>query len=112
MMTMAKSTPSSSMSQPTEVTSSSFPGIDLPETMTLDIPTPDAEHPFPRDGVLMELTVDAAGKVYAANIVNAGDQGPIGDALMSASSHWKFVPAMKDGKAIASHIWLTISPYK
>jgi hypothetical protein len=111
-MSMAKETPSSSMSEPTEVTSSSFPGITMPQTMTLDIPTPDAEHPFPRDGVLMDLTIDAAGKVYAARIEKEEDRGPIGDALLSASSHWKFVPAMENGKAIASHIWLTVSPYQ
>jgi hypothetical protein len=109
---LAKSMPSSSMSESTEVTSSSFPGISMPQTMTLDIPTLHAEHPFPRDGVLMDLTIDAAGKVYAARIASAQDQGPIGDALMSASSHWKFVPAMENGKAIASHIWLTVSPFQ
>jgi hypothetical protein len=110
--TLTKSTPSSTIDQPAEVTSSSFPGITMPAIMALDIPTPDAEHPFPRDGVLMDLTIDAAGKVYAASIVNGEDRGPIGDALMSASAHWKFVPAMERGKAIASHIFLTVSPFQ
>ncbi len=110
--TLTKSTPSSSMSQPSEVTSSSFPGVTMPEIMSVDIPAPDAEHPFPRDGVLMDLTIDAAGKVYEAKIVKAEDHGPIGDALMSASAHWKFVPAMEHGKAMASHIFLTVSPFQ
>ena len=108
---LGKPVSNSSMDQPAEVTSSSFPGITMPEIMSVDVPTPDAEHPFPRDGVLMDLTIDTAGKVHAARIVNEQDNGPIGDSLMSASSHWKFVPAMENGKAVASHIFLTVSPY-
>jgi hypothetical protein len=109
--TPGTSAPNSSMEPLTEEGSSPIPGISFPKNMSLHIPALDSEHPFPRNGVLMDLTIDEAGKVFAASVVNAENKGPIGDSMISASSHWKFIPAMKNGKAVASHIRLTVSPF-
>ena len=96
-----------------EAPKSLFRDITMPVPIFLDTPSPtDSEHPFPRPGVLLDLIIDAAGKVSSARIVNKDDNGPIGEALINASSHWKFIPAMKNRQSVASHIQLTVSPYR
>ena len=96
--------------QTSEAPKSPLIDVTMPVPIYLDTPPPkDPEHPFPRAGVLLDLVIDAAGKVSSAQIVNKEDNGPVGDALVNASGHWKFIPAMRDEQAVASHIWMTAS---
>ncbi len=75
-------------------------------------PPPDAEHQFPSAGVQLSLTIDSAGKISSAKTISKADDGPIADALIKASVRWKFIPAMKNDQPVASHILLTVSPYR
>jgi hypothetical protein len=93
--------------------SPSFGSIVMPEAISLYTPPPpDLEHAFPHSGVLVELVIDAAGKVSSARLMNKEDEGAIGEPLMAASSHWKFVPARRFNQAVACRIRLTVSPYQ
>jgi hypothetical protein len=95
------------------VDSSSEREVIMPVPISLYTPPPpDAQHAFPRSGMLVDLVIDAAGKVFSARLVNNEDNGPTGESLIGASGHWKFIPAMKNGQAVASHIRLTVSTYQ
>ncbi len=88
-------------------------GVDWPEPIFLDVPLPpDGQQNFPSSGVLLDLVIDDAGKVHSAALVNKIDQGPASDSDLAASVNWKFIPAMKNGQAVASHIHMTVSPFK
>ena len=90
---------------------SPLPDVDMPVAIFLFIPPPpDARQDFPRSGIVLDLVVDAAGKVFSAKVVNELDSGPVSDSLIAASADWKFIPAMKNGQAVASRIRLTLSP--
>jgi hypothetical protein len=87
--------------------------IVMPQPISLGTPPPpDIQHTIPKSGFLVDLVIDGAGKVFSASLVNEEDNGPIGDSLISASGHWKFIPAIKNGQAVASHIRLTVSPFE
>lgn len=87
--------------------------VSMPKAISLYTPPPpDVEHVFPRTGVAVDLVIDGAGKVASARLVHEEDNGAIGDTLMVASGHWKFIPAMRNGDAVASHIRLNVSPYE
>ena len=93
--------------------SNSEGGITIPSAISIYTPAPqDSELAFPHSGVLVELVIDAAGKVSSAEFLNKRDEGPIGESLMAASGNWKFIPAMRSGKAVASRIRMTVSPYQ
>lgn len=101
------------LDETSEAAKSPLPDVTMPVSIFLDTPPPtDPQHSFPRLGVLVDLVIDDAGKVSSAKIVNNDDNGPIGNALISASAHWKFIPAMKNEQAVASHIRLTASLYR
>ena len=88
-------------------------GIVGPIAISMYAPPPqDPENAFTHAGVLVELVIDAAGKVSSAKLLNERDEGPLGESLLTASGHWKFIPAMRSGKAVASRIRLTVSPYQ
>ena len=73
---------------------------------------PDIGNLFPPSGVFVDLILDAAGKVSSAKVVNKADTGLIGEALIKTSRLWKFIPAMKNGQPVASHIRMTVFPYR
>jgi len=60
----------------------------------------------------VDLVVDSAGKVNSAKIVSKDNNGPIADSLIGASRNWEFIPAMKNGRAVASRILLMVSPFQ
>lgn len=74
------------------------------------LPTQGGAPVLPNSEVFLDLVIDAAGKVRLAQLVNTADKGPVGDALISASAIWKFVPAFKDGHAVASRLRLSVAP--
>jgi hypothetical protein len=55
--------------------------------------------------VAVDMVIDAAGKVWSINIEGKPDQD-----LMEASAGWKFIPAFKFGRPVASHLRLGVTP--
>lgn len=56
---------------------------------------------------LLDLVIDSAGKVRSAQL--AGKARPVNAPLLTAVSGWKFIPAFKDGKAVACAIRVAVS---
>lgn len=54
------------------------------------------------------LTIDEAGKVHAAKMVDP----PSDPALLRAAAHWKFIPAFRDGKPVAYQLKFQVTPYR
>ena len=67
---------------------------------------PDKDLPQPE--VLLDLLVDSAGKVRSAEL--AGKMKSTDPLLVQAATGWKFIPAFKGGRAVASRIRLSVSP--
>jgi hypothetical protein len=57
----------------------------------------------PKTGEEAELVVDAAGKVHSAKLVDGGDP-----MLIQDSAGWKFIPAFKNGHAVASRMRMVL----
>jgi hypothetical protein len=58
--------------------------------------------------VLLDVVIDSAGKVRSAGLV---DNTKEADAhLMDATGEWKFIPAFKDGRPVASRVRIFVSP--
>ncbi len=56
---------------------------------------------------LLELVIDEAGKVRSAK--PAGPAGtPVDQALLDASAGWKFIPAYKNGRPVASRMQFSV----
>lgn len=91
----------------------SSPVASKPESLNLHIPLPtEAQREFLYSGVALELVIDAAGKVHSAKLATKAGEGSIGDSLISASTEWIFIPAIKDGHAVASRVLQVFSPYR
>jgi hypothetical protein len=91
----------------------SSPIASKPESLNLHIPLPtEAQREFLYSGVSLELVIDAAGKVHSAKLTSKAGEGPIGDSLISASTDWIFIPAIKDGHAVASRVHQIFFPYR
>lgn len=58
--------------------------------------------------VLLELVIDSAGKVRSAE--TAGKSDAAGSILVRAAAGWRFIPAFKSGRPVASRTRLLISP--
>jgi hypothetical protein len=67
-----------------------------PPPLTVQIALPDQEE-------LIDLVIDAAGKVRSAKAVGEADND-----LINACAQWKFIPAFKDGHAVASRMRLAV----
>jgi hypothetical protein len=57
--------------------------------------------------VEVDMVIDAAGKVWSINIEGKPDKD-----LMDASAGWKFIPALKDGRPVASRLRLGVTPFR
>lgn len=91
----------------------SSPTATKPESINLHIPLPpESQQEFLYSGVSLELVIDAAGKVHSAKLTSKAGEGPIGDSLISVSTDWIFIPAIKDGHAVASRVRQIFSPYR
>ena len=64
------------------------------------------EETLPDSGLLLDLVIDSAGKVRSAE----SDEPSFDSSLKSATARWKFIPALRDGRAVASRIYFIISP--
>jgi hypothetical protein len=60
------------------------------------------------DEVVMDLVIDCAGKVRSAETVDH-TKGLDAD-LRAATAEWKFIPAFKDGRPVASRVRMSVSP--
>ena len=59
-------------------------------------PPPEAGESLSREDEIVELVVDAAGKVRSAKVVNEADK-----KLIDATSSWHFIPAFLDEQPVA-----------
>jgi hypothetical protein len=59
--------------------------------------------PLPRSEQTLELVRDAAGKVRSARTLGRKDNDLINDGL-----GWKFIPAFKEGRPVASRMQLAV----
>jgi hypothetical protein len=85
------------------------PEVIPPEPILLRRPSllgsPDQD--FPQSELLLELVIDSAGKVRSAE--PAGKAKPADADLIHAAAGWKFIPAFKAGRAVASRMRLAVS---
>jgi hypothetical protein len=58
--------------------------------------------------VLLDLVIDGAGKVRSAE--PAGNAKDVDADLINAALAWKFIPAFKDNRPVASRLRLAVSP--
>jgi len=65
----------------------------------------EPEEALADSGVLVDLVIDAAGKVRAAE----SDDPAFDQSLKNSTAEWKFVPAFRDGRPVASRIYLIVS---
>lgn len=59
---------------------------------------------LPKSEEMVDIVVDAAGKVRSAKIIGSKDID-----LLSNCAGWKFIPAFKDGRPVASRMRLSLS---
>jgi hypothetical protein len=62
----------------------------------------------PESELLLDLVVDAAGKVRSAE--PAGKLKWVDPDQMNLAMTWKFIPAFKDGRPVASRLRIAVSP--
>jgi len=74
-----------------------------PEAILLQRPSVSQQQPE----LLLELVVDRAGKVRAAGSV-ATVKWPDPELIRAAHS-WKFIPALKEGRPVASRLRIAVS---
>jgi hypothetical protein len=87
----------------------SKPEVIPPEPILLWRPTLSGspEQGLPQAELLLELVIDSAGKVRSAEPTGKTKSG---DAdLIHAATGWKFIPALKGGRAVASRMRLAVS---
>jgi hypothetical protein len=63
---------------------------------------------LPESELLLDLVIDAAGKVRSAQ--PGGKVKWVDPDLINAALTWKFIPAFKDGRPVASRLRLGVSP--
>jgi hypothetical protein len=75
-----------------------------PEAILLQRPPISEQHAE----LFLDLIVDAAGKVRSAEAV--GKMKGVDPELISAALTWKFIPAFKDRRAVASRLRIAVPP--
>jgi len=70
------------------------------------VPEGQTEETLPATEILLDLVIDSAGKVRSAE----SDDPAFDSSLKSATARWKFVPALRSGRAVASRVYFIISP--
>jgi hypothetical protein len=94
-----------------DVTSGSAPnksGIVSPRPIQLRRPPSSApEQSLPESELLLDLVIDSAGKVRSAE--PDGKMKWVDPDLLNATAEWKFIPAFKGGRPVASRLRLAVS---
>ncbi|HEY6467038.1 MAG TPA: hypothetical protein VIY69_13655 [Candidatus Acidoferrales bacterium] len=76
-----------------------------PQAILLRLRALEGDHPvFPQGGEVLDMVIDSAGKVESIQAV--GDAVP---GVAAASATWKFIPAFKNGRAVASRMRMAVS---
>ena len=70
-------------------------------------PDPDALRSELDTQVTVDLVIDAAGKVRSATAEGKPDQ-----ELIDATADWKFIPAFREGRPVASRLRIGVTPYR
>ena len=84
-----------------------------PEPIFLpSLPTQGESQPQITSKIYLSLVIDAAGKVHSAQLANDADKGPIGEMEIRSSAEWRFIPAFKDGRAVACRVRFGVWPYR
>jgi hypothetical protein len=78
-----------------------------PESILLRRPSPLGPD-LPQSELLLELVIDSAGKIRSAE--GTGQTKSVDAELIYAATGWKFIPAFKAGRAVASRLRLAVSP--
>jgi hypothetical protein len=81
------------------------PPIVQPKSILLRRPQPVAGESISREEEVVELVVDAAGKVRSAKIVDGADK-----KLADAALGWHFIPATRDERPVACRFRLRVWP--
>ncbi|HEY2468128.1 MAG TPA: hypothetical protein VGI45_09825 [Terracidiphilus sp.] len=79
------------------------PPVIKPRSILLRGPLPAPGEELSRAGELVDLTVDAAGKVRSAQMVHGEDP-----KLIDATATWQFIPAFRDEQPVACHFQLRV----
>ena len=79
------------------------PPIVQPKSILLRRPQPEPGESLSREDEVVELVVDAAGKVRSAKIVNGVDK-----KLVEAAAGWHFIPAFRDERPVACRFRLKV----
>lgn len=79
------------------------PPLIQPKSILLRRPPPAPDEPFPSANEVVELVVDAAGKVRSAEVIHGTDK-----PLIEASAGWQFIPAFRDGRPVACRFRLSL----
>lgn len=78
-------------------------GVVQPKSIFLRRPPPDAVEQLRATDAVMELLVDAAGKVHSARMLNGADK-----RWIQASAGWHFIPARREGSPVACRFRLSV----
>jgi hypothetical protein len=79
------------------------PPVIQPKSIVLRRPPPDGGESLSREDEIIEMVVDAAGKVRSAKIVNGVDK-----KLVEAAAGWHFIPAFLEEKPVACRFRLKV----
>jgi hypothetical protein len=74
-----------------------------PKSILLRRPPPDEVEEFRATDAVLELVVDAAGKVRSTKLLNGADK-----RWIDASAGWHFIPALRDGSPVACRFRLSV----
>jgi len=90
----------------------------VPVTRQAQLLTPPSElkPPYPQSKLLAEeeaaltlrLTIDEQGRVVAVDPVGRADAVFLAAARRHLIAHWRYKPAMKDGRAVPTSIVITL----
>jgi hypothetical protein len=76
-----------------------------PEAILLQRPATSEQQAQPE---FLDLVVDESGKVRSVEPEGKGKW--VDPELISAALTWKFIPAFKDGRSVASRMRIAVSP--
>ena len=71
-------------------------------------PVPESQQGTPETDVLLDLVIDAAGKVRSVELSGKGKVAS--PAWIESALTWKFIPALKGDRPVASRLRIAVSP--
>jgi hypothetical protein len=83
-------------------------GIVLPKTILIERRPPSDPSKQSLSELQLDLVIDSAGKVRSAEPANNASW--LDADLISATARWKFIPAFANDRAVASRVYLAVSP--